>query len=61
MQSSSNQVPAIAENVGSVKDIIENNFPYKIAHQKLNDFVKIVCKMAGIVEVVKGNKLNTEI
>jgi integrase len=41
-------------------DIIENNFPYKIAHQKLNDFVKIVCKMAGIVEVVKGNKLNTD-
>ncbi len=41
-------------------DIIENNFPYKIPHQKLNDFVKVVCKMAGIVEVVKGNKLNTE-
>ncbi len=43
-----------------VLDIIENNLPTKIPHQKFNDFIKVVCKMAGIVEVVKGTKLNIE-
>ena len=43
-----------------VIDIIENNLPTKIPHQKLNDFIKVVCKLAGIVEVVKGTKLNIE-
>jgi integrase len=43
-----------------VVDIIENNLPKEIAHQKLNDYVKVICKLAGIVEVVKGTKLNTE-
>lgn len=42
-----------------VIDIIENNLPTKIPHQKLNDFAKIVCKLAGIDELVKGTKLNT--
>lgn len=43
-----------------VIDIIENQFPKEIPHQKLNDYVKVVCKLAGINEVVKGSKLNTE-
>ena len=43
-----------------VIDIIENNLPKKIPHQKLNNFIKVVCKLAGIVEVVKGTKLNIE-
>jgi integrase len=43
-----------------VINIIENNFPKEIPHQKLNDYVKVVCKLAGIDEVVKGTKLNTE-
>ena len=43
-----------------VIDIIENNLPKKIPHQKLNEYVKVICKLAGIVEVVKGSKLNTE-
>ena len=42
-----------------VVDIIENNLPTKIPHQKLNNYVKVVCKLAGIIEVVKGTKLNT--
>jgi integrase len=42
-----------------VIDIVENNLPTKIPHQKLNDFAKIVCKLAGIDELVKGTKLNT--
>jgi len=43
-----------------VSEMVMNNFPKKIPHQKLNDIIKVVCKLAGIVEVVKGTKLNTE-
>lgn len=43
-----------------VADMVLDNFPKKIPHQKLNDIIKVVCKLAGIVEVVKGTKLNTE-
>lgn len=43
-----------------VIEIIENNLPKEIPHQKLNEYSKVVCKLAGIVEVVKGTKLNTE-
>jgi integrase len=43
-----------------VIDIIENNLPKKIPHQKLNEYSKVICKLAGIVEIVKGTKLNTE-
>ncbi|SNB15533.1 Integrase [Flavobacterium psychrophilum] len=42
-----------------VIDIIENKLPKKIPHQKLNNYVKVVCELSGIVEVVKGSKLNT--
>lgn len=42
-----------------VIDIIENNLPKEIPHQKLNDYVKVVCKLSGINEIVKGTKLNT--
>lgn len=41
-------------------DIIENHLPKELPHQKLNDYIKVVCKLAGINEVVKGSKLNTE-
>jgi integrase len=43
-----------------VSEMVFSSFPNKIAHQKLNDIIKVVCKITGIVEVVKGNKLNTE-
>jgi integrase len=42
-----------------VADMVLNDFPKQIPHQKLNDIIKVVCKLAGIVEVVKGTKLNT--
>jgi hypothetical protein len=43
-----------------IVEIIENGLPTPMPHQKLNDFTKVICKLAGIVEVVKGTKLNTE-
>lgn len=43
-----------------VSDMVLNSFPKKIPHQKLNDIIKVVCNLSGIVEVVKGTKLNTK-
>ena len=42
-----------------VSDMVLNEFPKQIPHQKLNDIIKVVCCLAGVVEVVKGTKLNT--
>jgi integrase len=43
-----------------VSQMVLSSFPKKIPHQKLNDIIKVVCKIVGIIEVVKGSKLNTE-
>jgi integrase len=43
-----------------VKEILEkrnNSFPKKISDQKLNDYIKEVCKIAGITEIVEGAKI----
>lgn len=34
--------------------------PYPISEQKLNDYVKEVCKKVGIDEVVEGSKMDPE-
>lgn len=44
----------------NVKEILENDFPHKISSQKLNTYIKEVCLDAGIVEVVKGKKFDSE-
>src|SRR5690606_18542897 len=41
-----------------VIDIIENNFPYKISIQKLNEHIKEICKIAGIDTPTEGKKMN---
>ncbi len=41
-------------------DIIENDMPYIVSTQKLNEHMKEVCKIAGINEVVEGKKPNSE-
>ncbi|MGK4566763.1 tyrosine-type recombinase/integrase [Flavobacterium sp. 3HN19-14] len=43
-----------------VIDIIENDFPYKISTQKLNEYIKKVCEIAKIDEVIEGKKLNAK-
>ncbi|MBC7525905.1 MAG: phage integrase SAM-like domain-containing protein [Flavobacterium sp.] len=60
MQQKTNKNVTIGIIAPHVIDIIENQLPKEVPHQKLNDYVKVVCKMAGIIEVVKGYKLNTE-
>jgi integrase len=40
-----------------VIDIIKNNPPYPISIQKLNNYMKEVCEIAGIDEIVRGYKI----
>ncbi|MNQ40728.1 Phage integrase family protein [compost metagenome] len=60
IQQKTNKSVTIGIIAPHVIDIIENRLPKEVPHQKLNDYVKVVCKLAGINEVVKGTKLNTE-
>lgn len=60
IQQKTNKSVTIGTIAPSIIDIIENNLPTKIGHQKLNDYIKVVCKLAGIDTIVKGTKLNTE-
>lgn len=60
IQQKTNKSVTIGIIAPHVIDIIENQLPKKIPHQKLNEYAKVICKLAGIVEVVKGTKLNTE-
>jgi len=39
-------------------DLLENDLPHEISLQKLNDYIKKVCKIANINEVVEGRKQN---
>lgn len=60
IQQKTNKSVTIGIIATHVIEIIENNLPKEIPHQKLNEYSKVVCKLAGIVEIVKGTKLNTE-
>ena len=60
LQQKTNKSVTIGIIAPHVIDIVENNLPKKVQHQKLNDYIKVVCKLAGIDTIVKGTKLNTE-
>lgn len=60
VQQKTNKGVTIGVIATHVIDIIENSFPKKIQHQKLNEYTKVVCKLSGINTIVKGTKLNTE-
>jgi integrase len=60
MQQKTNKSVTVGVFSPYVSELVLNSFPKKIPHQKLNDISKVVCKLAGIVDVVKGTKLNTE-
>lgn len=49
---------SIAENY--IIDMIENDFPYKISSQKLNEYIKEVCKIAKIDEIIQGKKIDAD-
>lgn len=50
----------VSINEDYIIDIIKNGFPRKFEEQKLNEYTKEVCKLAGINEMVKGKKHNIE-
>ncbi|TXG36989.1 tyrosine-type recombinase/integrase [Seonamhaeicola maritimus] len=39
------------------KEILETGLPYKISSQKFNKYIKEICKLAEIKDMVKGKKL----
>ena len=43
-----------------VFDILENSLPIKMHEQTLNNYSKVICKLAGINELVKGKLYNKE-
>lgn len=45
-------------NENYIIDILKNSFPIKLQEQKLNEYAKVVCKLAGINEPTKGKKHN---
>jgi integrase len=58
IQQKTNKSVTIGIIAPHVIDIIENNFPTKVPHQKLNVDIRTVCEIAKINESVKGTKLN---
>ncbi len=50
----------LSVNEKYIIDILENSMPTKLQEQKLNEYVKVVCKLAGINELTKGKKYNFE-
>jgi integrase len=42
----------------TIIELIKNDFPHKISTQKLNEYIKKVCQVAEINEVVEGKRLN---
>jgi integrase len=42
----------------TIIEIIKNDFPHKISTQKLNFYIKKVCEISKITEVVEGKRLN---
>lgn len=45
-----------------VAQIIERNngFPRPISHQRYNDYIKELCRLVGITEMIEGTKMNPE-
>lgn len=41
----------------TTKEIIKSGLPYKISIQKFNKYIKEICKLSGIDEMIKGSKI----
>lgn len=44
-----------------IRRMLENEFPRSISSQNLNNYIKTVCKLSGIDEIVEGKILDKEI
>ena len=41
----------------TTKEILSEGLPYKISKQKFNNYIKIICKEAGINQLIEGEKI----
>jgi integrase len=53
-------VITLTKRVLKILDKRDGNFPRKISSQHYNEYIKTVCKQAGLCEKVKGSKVNKE-
>jgi len=60
IQEKTDKAITLSVNEKYIIEIIENSLPKKMQEQKLNEYSKVVCKLAGINELIKGKKHNTE-
>lgn len=60
IQEKTDKATTLSVNEKYIIDIIENSLPKKMQEQKLNEYSKVVCKLAGINELIKGKKHNIE-
>lgn len=50
----------ISINEGYIIDILEKSMPTKMHEQTLNNYIKVICKLAGINELTKGKLYDKE-
>jgi integrase len=60
IQEKTDKAITLSVNEKYIIEIIENSLPKKMQEQKLNEYSKVVCKLAGINELIKGKKHNIE-
>lgn len=51
----------LSKKVTSILKKRKGNFPRKISDQRYNEYIKEVCKIAGITTLIKGSKIDKEI
>ena len=61
-QIKTNKIMAIplSKKVRGILEKSSNKFPRKITDQRYNEYIKEVCRIAGLTEKIKGSKLNKE-
>jgi integrase len=58
IQQKTNKLVTIGIKAPHIIDLLENDLPHEISLQKLNDYIKKVCKIAEVNEIVEGKRLN---
>jgi integrase len=50
----------LSKRVRAILDKRGGEFPRQISDQRYNEYIKEVCRIAGIIKKIKGSKINTE-
>lgn len=51
----------LSKKVRAILEKRDGNFPRKISDQRYNEYIKEVCKIAGLRKLIEGSKINPEI